>query len=103
MDHADLLEDIVAKTVGVPKIFWGIWHSNVSKGTIKPTTHAVIKSCSLLSYIIPTKIISCSKASVTSHISQGYDFDKFEVVQNGYDLTKFRFSPASVERIYFSS
>jgi len=103
MYHADLLGGIAAKAAGVPKIFWGIRHSNVSKGTIKLTTRAVMKSCALLSHTIPTKIISCSKASVTSHISQGYDFDKFEVVQNGYDLTKFRFFPESVKRINFSS
>lgn len=103
MYHADLLGGIAAKTAGVPKIFWGIRHSNLSKGTIKPTTYAVMKSCALLSHFIPTKIISCSKAAVNSHIAQGYDSDKFEVVQNGYDLNSFRPLSQSVERVNFSS
>lgn len=103
MYHADLLGSTIAKAAGVPKVFWGIRHSNLSKGTIKPTTHAIMKSCALLSHVIPTKIISCSKAAVTSHIAQGYASNKFEVVQNGYDLTSFRPLLRSDERICFSS
>lgn len=103
MYHADLLGGTAAKAAGVPKIFWGIRHSNLSKGTIKPTTRAVMKSCALLSHVIPTKIISCSKAAVTSHIAQGYTSNKFEVVQNGYDLNSFRPLLKSAERICFSS
>lgn len=103
MYHADLIGGIAAKAAGVPKIFWGIRHSNLSKGTIKPSTRAVMKSCALLSHIIPTKIISCSKSAVESHIAQGYKSNKFEVVQNGYDLINFRPLPSSNQRIKFSS
>lgn len=103
MYHADLLGGIASKAAGVTKVFWGIRHSNLSKGTIKPTTRVVMKSCALLSYTIPTKIISCSKAALNSHIPQGYTADKFEVVQNGYDLTKFKPLTDSIKRLELSS
>ena len=103
MYHADLLGGIASRSAGVPKIFWGVRHSNLSNGTIKTTTRTVMKICALLSPIIPTKIISCSKAALNSHIPQGYTADKFEVVQNGYDLTNFRPLPTSIGRIKFSS
>lgn len=90
MYHADFLGGLTAKIAGVPKIFWGIRHSNLSKGTIKKSTYLLMKICAILSYFVPKKIISCSNDAVISHRNQGYTGSKFEVIQNGYDLTKFR-------------
>ena len=41
---------------------------------------------SLLSYKIPSKIISCSKLGAKVHKNIGYVKDKFEIVHNGIDL-----------------
>lgn len=90
MYHADLLGGITAKLAGVPKIYWGIRHSNLEKGNIKKSTYFIMKICAVLSSLIPKKIISCSREAIYSHISQGYKKDKFELIQNGYDLDKFR-------------
>ncbi len=90
MYHADLLGGITAKAAGVPNIHWGIRNSNLDKATIKKSTFMVTKICAYLSYIVPKKIISCSNQAVLSHVKQGYSQKKFTVVQNGYDLTKFK-------------
>lgn len=90
MYHADFLGGLTAKIAGVPKIFWGIRHSNLNINTIKKSTYIIMKICALLSYLIPYKIISCSRDAISSHINQGYKKNKFELVQNGYDLTKFK-------------
>lgn len=90
MYHADLLGGLTAKISGVPNIFWGIRHSNLSRGTIKRSTYFIMKICAFLSYFVPKKIISCSRDAVISHQKQGYAKTKFELIQNGYDLTKFK-------------
>ncbi len=90
MYHADLLGGITAKAAGVSNVYWGIRHSNLDKGTIKKSTFMITKICAYLSYIVPKKIISCSNQAVLSHVKQGYSQKKFQVVQNGYDLTKFK-------------
>ena len=100
MYHADFLGGMVAKIAGVPKIFWGIRHANVSKGTIKKSTYFIMKVCAILSYFIPKKIISCSREAINSHIIQGYVENKFQLIQNGYDLNKFR--PQSDKKIKFN-
>lgn len=103
MYHADLLGGITSKAAKVPKVFWGVRHSNLSNGTIKPMTRTIMKICALLSSMLPTKIISCSHAAVYSHIAQGYTTDKFEVIQNGYDLKKLKPISDSVQKLRFSS
>ena len=100
MYHADFLGGMVAKIAGVPKIFWGIRHSNLSKGTIKKSTYFIMKMCAILSYFIPKKIISCSRDAIESHKNQGYVKNKFELIQNGYDLNKFR--PLLDQKIKFN-
>lgn len=89
MYHADFLGGLVAKVAGVPKIFWGIRHSNLNKGTIKKSTYFIMKLCAILSYFVPKKVISCSRDGINSHKNQGYAGNKFELIQNGYDLSKF--------------
>ena len=100
MYHADFLGGIVAKLAGVPNVFWGIRHSNLTKGTIKRSTYYIMKICAFLSDFVPKEIISCSRNAVVSHTSHGYARKKFKVIQNGYDLTKFR--PNSDQKIKFS-
>lgn len=90
MYHADIIGGVVAKVARVPHVFWGIRHSNLSKGTIKKSTYIIVRICALLSRFLPKKIISCSRDAIFSHGEQGYCISKFELIQNGYDLDKFK-------------
>ena len=103
MYHADLLGGIAAKMAKVPRIYWGIRHSNLDKGTIKLSTYAVMKVCAKLSPVIPKTIISCSRQAITSHVKEGYVKDKFILLQNGYDLIKFKPYSADPEKINFDN
>lgn len=101
MYHADFLGGLIAKIAGVPNIFWGVRHSNLDRGTIKKSTYFIMKICALLSYFIPKKIISCSRSAIFSHEKNWYKKNKFELIQNGYDLTRFR--PNIKKLFYFNS
>lgn len=103
MYHGDFIGGTVAKLAGVPNIFWGVRHSNLSKGKIKKSTYAIMKSCAALSYVVPKKIISCSRAGIESHISEGYDKNIFELIQNGYDLSKFKPFELPFNKISFTT
>ncbi len=88
MYHADLLGGIAARLAGIP-VCWGIHHSNLSPEHNKQTTLLVAKACSWLSWIIPSKIISCSHRSVEVHLGLGYA-DKFQVIPNGLNLSDYK-------------
>lgn len=90
MYHADLIGGLVARSLGIKKIFWNIRHSNFDPRYTKPSTIKVAKICSKLSYFIPYKIISCSDLSLNPHIDLGYTNDRFIVINNGYDLENFK-------------
>lgn len=103
MYHGDLIGGVVAKIAGVPNIFWGVRHSNLSKGNIKTSTYVVMKSCAVLSYFIPKKIITCSRAAIKTHEYAGYNKKIFELIQNGYDLSKFKPFSNPFDKIIFTS
>lgn len=91
--HADLLGGVLAKIIGIKKIFWGVRHGNLSAGTMKLGTIRVAKVCALLSGFIPTKVITCSKRAIGTHIAIGYKKDNFIVIPNGYDLKNLSIDP----------
>nr|WP_297458421.1 glycosyltransferase [uncultured Halomonas sp.] len=99
MYHANLIGGLGAKLAGVPRVFWGIHHSNLAPGTVKRSTIWVAKLCAKLSHFIPTHIISCSKQAVPVHVGIGYAEQKFLVIPNGYDLANFQPHRASGEKI----
>lgn len=90
MYHADLIGGIVAKSLGVKKIFWNIRHSTFDTQHTKPSTLRTAKICSKLSPYIPSKVISCSYVAIEPHIELGYAKDRFVVINNGYNLDTFR-------------
>lgn len=90
MYHADLIGGVVAKSMGVKKVFWNIRHSNFNPNFTKTSTIRVAKLCAKLSGIIPSTIISCSHLAIPAHIAIGYDKKKFTVISNGYDLDLFK-------------
>jgi glycosyltransferase involved in cell wall biosynthesis len=85
MYHSDFLGGIVAKFLGIKKIFWNIRKANLNKSLIKKKTYFLIRVLSKLSYIIPYRIISCSKKGVESHCKIGYQRKLFFNIPNGYE------------------
>lgn len=88
--HADLIGGVVAKACGVKRVFWGIRHDNLSAGVVKRSTAWVAKICAYLSWVLPTRIVSCSEKAVLSHVKLGYKESIFTVIPNGYNLEKLR-------------
>ena len=103
MYHGDFIGGTVAKIAGVPNVFWGVRHGNLSIGTIKKSTYVVMKACAALSYLVPKEIVSCSRSAIESHIAQGYNKNIFKLIQNGYDLSKFKSYDLPFEKIVFTA
>ena len=89
MYHADLIGGLAAKIAGVRFIIWGIRNSYLSTLYNKKFTKYVVLSCSKLSYYIPDIITSNSQSSALDHINIGYNKNKFIIIPNGFDMTKF--------------
>lgn len=89
MYHADLIGGIIGRLAGIKRIFWNIRHSTFNAEYTKKSTIFVAKLCGKFSSLVPEKIICCAESAIQNHIDIGYCLDKFVVIGNGYDLTKF--------------
>lgn len=85
MYHADFIGGLVAKSLGIDNIIWGIRTTDVSQGKSKLTVK-LAKICAKLSYFVPTKIVCAANVSKDFHVKLGYDESKMIVIPNGYDL-----------------
>lgn len=92
MYHADLLGGIAAKSLGVSNIIWGIRTTDIAKSASRQTMY-LSKLCAKLSHVIPTKIVCVAEKAKDYHINIGYDQSKFEVIPNGFDVSRFHFNP----------
>lgn len=88
MYHSDLIGGLAAKSIGINNIIWGIRNTELdsNSGIIKKT---IRKSCALLSYKIPKKIICVANKAKTSHENIGYCEEKMLVIPNGFDIHRF--------------
>jgi glycosyltransferase involved in cell wall biosynthesis len=89
MYHADLLGTLVAKICGVKKLCWGLHHANLNADAVKLKTSWIARACAWLSFWGPDSIVSCSRVAAEVHTEIGYAQDKFVVVPNGVDLSRF--------------
>ena len=78
--HSDLFSCLF-KFKKIP-IIWNIRHTNSSLKSSPIHRILTIKICSLLSYIVPKIIISCSKSGIEYHEKIGYS-KKFKYIPNG--------------------
>ena len=85
MYHADLIGGIVAKLVGIKYIYWGIVNYNLNKIALPLSTRIIVKFCSIFSYFIPNRIISCSKKAINNHRNFGYS-NKFVYIPLGFNI-----------------
>lgn len=87
MYHADLIGGGVSKILGYKNIIWGIRHSSLEGD--KLTTKLIAKVNAALSYFVPKKIACCSIKAKDMHVGIGYEKERFVIISNGYDLTRF--------------
>ncbi|ENW21507.1 glycosyltransferase family 4 protein [Acinetobacter haemolyticus] len=98
MYHADFIGGVVAKTLKIKKIIWGIRTTDVSQGGSKLTV-ILSKICAKLSYFIPSDIICAAHISKEVHVKLGYDEKKMHVIPNGFELDKLVASKEDRQRI----
>ena len=84
MIHADVIGGIVARLAGAKKVFWGVRTGNYPLQITKFTTLLFVFAGSILSWVVPTKIISCSNYAVGTHKALGFQGSKFVVIPNGF-------------------
>ena len=89
MYHADLIGGIAAYTLGY-KVIWGIFSGNLEKKFYKSRTRLVIRICTILSRVIPDRIISCSQRGIRTHADVGYPASKMTFVPIGFDVERYR-------------
>ena len=90
MYHADLIGGLVARWSGIRSVVWGIRHANLDADKNSLSTRATMRACALLSNRVPVTIACCSEQAARTHQARGYRANKFIIIPNGYDLTRFR-------------
>ena len=83
---SDLIGGVCAKLASVPRVYWGIHNTYLGRDKVPRLTRYVVKLNSLLSHIIPDKIISCSRVAIDIHRNKGYSKGKFIFIPNGVDI-----------------
>ena len=89
MYHADFLGGIAARLAGLGAIVWGIRQSNLRLGQSKLSTIILTRVLSLLSYVVPRRIVCCAAGAMEVHAAIGYQRRKLEVLHNGIDTERF--------------
>jgi glycosyltransferase involved in cell wall biosynthesis len=91
MYHSDFIGGLVARSLGIKNVLWGIHHSNLTIKANKISTFILIRVLAFLSFFIPKKIVACSKYSIKIHKRVGYK-DIFFYSPLGYDFLEFKFN-----------
>lgn len=97
MYHSDFLGGLAAKMQGIKRIFWGVRNTKLSGRGVG--NYAFRKLCSMLSYVVPQKIIFVSNSAMKEHLSEGYAKKKAKVIGNGFDTEVFVFDREEREKI----
>ncbi len=99
MYHADLIGGLSARIAWPAPVVWCVRHGHPDSSTDKLTTIATARACSLLSRILPRKIIFCSEESRRNHQRLGYAGDRATVIPNGFNIDEFRPRPEERARL----
>ncbi len=84
MYHGDFLATILGFLFKRP-VYWNIRHGKMSFKHSSKKTIILRSMLSLLSYLSPKKIISCSYCGLRVHSSIGYKKSLINVIHNGYE------------------
>jgi len=88
MYHADLVGGIAARLAGDIPVVWGVRHGDPA--STKTRTMLIARCCALFSRWLPTSIVCCSSASISSHMALGYTARKLKLICNGVDQQIFK-------------
>lgn len=94
MYHADFVGGVLARLAGISKVVWGIRHSSLGATKSKRSTILLGNLNALLSWVVPNRIVCCAESAAQSHVSIGFNRDKFVIIPNGFDLSFFRPDPS---------
>ena len=97
MYHADLLGGLAARSCGVRNVLWGIRNSHLEGNS--QAKRAIRIACSLLSRIVPVKVVCVGEQARQVHEAIGYERCKMIVIPNGYDTDELRPDPEARERV----
>ena len=85
--HANLIGGIAGKIARVKRIYWSIHHDYEYSNFIMMIE---MKILTILSYLIPNKIIYCSKMVQKNHINNGYKKLISQTIENGISTSQFK-------------
>lgn len=97
--HADLIGGLTARLACRAPIVWGIHHTYSVVSSLKPSTVLIARMNALLSGVVPTRIICCSKTALETHAVLGYQRRKMVVIGNGVETTRLRPDPSARGRL----
>lgn len=86
--HADLLGLFTARIFSRAKVVWNIRCSHIDLAQYSRQTAATVKLCSMLSGL-PDAVVANSAKGRSFHLDMGYRPKRFEVIPNGFDLSRF--------------
>jgi glycosyltransferase involved in cell wall biosynthesis len=86
---ADVIGGLVSKYAGVKNIYWGIFSANFQYKYIGFGTIIFLPFSILFSYLIPKKIISCTKKGIGLHQKFGYNKTIMHFIPPGIDVDSF--------------
>lgn len=83
MYHSNVIGGLLAYFKGYKNIIWNIRSAEISYKSMKLKTLLLVFIQAFLSYIVPKKIISCSKRAIKVHKNFFYCKNKFIFIPNG--------------------
>ena len=86
--HADFLGGLIGRISRCP-VIWGVHHSDTRFVGVSLSCYVITRMNALLSYIVPSDIIFCSKVSYENHARIGYHKEKKTIIHNGVDTAVF--------------
>ena len=89
--HADFIGALTAKFLGIKNLAWGIRTTKITIDISSFLTLRLLWVLAKMSPFSPTKIACCSLTAMNEHIKIGYTKNKFTIIPNGYDSTKFNY------------
>ena len=96
--HSDLLGLLVGKLAGVPAVAWNIRCSTTDERYLTGMNGRVVRILARISGR-PDAVVVNSEAGRTIHEALGYKPRRWEVIQNGFDLSAFRPDPEAYRNV----